>query len=100
MKKIALSLVLTMTLFNCNSIKNLRSPTNIKQAATLLSSLNSNATAQQISNLFTLLDTNKNEVIDSTEAIRSIEENFKALDTDNSYSLNLTELTGLLTLLK
>ena len=100
MKKIALTLVLTVTFFNCNSIKNLGSPTNIKQAATLLSSLSSNSTVQQISTLFTLLDTNKDDVIGSTEAIGSVAENFKVLDIDNSASLNLTELTGLLALLK
>ena len=100
MKKVALSLVLIMSMFSCNSIKNIGAPSNIKQAATLLSSLSSSSTVQQISNLFTLLDTNKDEVIGTTEAIGSVEENFKTLDTDNSSSLNLTELTGLLTLLK
>ncbi|WP_232457075.1 ABC transporter permease [Polaribacter sp. SA4-12] len=36
----------------------------------------------------------------STEAIESVAENFKVLDTDNSANLNLTELKGLLALLK
>ena len=100
MKKIVLSLTLTVTLFSCNSLINIGSPTNIKQAATLLSSLSSNSTVQQISSLFTLLDTNKDNVIGSTEAIGSVAENFNVLDTDNSADLNLTELTGLLGLLK
>ena len=100
MKKITLSLVLVITMFSCNSIKNMGSTSNIKQAATLLSSLSSNATVQQITTLFTLLDTNKDEVIGTTEAIGSVAENFNVLDTDNSSSLNLTELTGLLSLLK
>jgi hypothetical protein len=100
MKKIVLSLALIVALFSCNSLKNIGSPTNIKQAATLLSSLSSNSTAQQVSSLFTLLDTNKDNVIGSTEAIGSIAENFNVLDTDNSSDLNLTELTGLLALLK
>ena len=55
---------------------------------------------QQVTSLFTLLDINKDEEISTTEAIGSVEENFNVLDTDNSSSLNLTELTGLLSLLK
>ncbi|KGL63393.1 hypothetical protein [Polaribacter sp. Hel1_85] len=100
MKKILLSLVLMMTLLNCNSIKNIGSPTNIKQAATLLSSLNSNSTEKEISSLFNLLDINKDATIGNTEAIGAIEENFNVLDTDNNFSINLTELKGLLALLE
>ena len=100
MKKIALTLVLTVTMFSCNSIQNIGSSSNLKQAATLLGSLSSNSTVQQVSSLFTLLDTNKDETISTTEAIGSVSENFNVLDTDNSTSLNLTELTGLLALLK
>jgi Ca2+-binding EF-hand superfamily protein len=72
----------------------------MKEAATILSSLSSNSTVQQISTLFTLLDINKDSAISTTEAIGSIEENFSVLDTDNNSSLNLTELQGLLALLK
>lgn len=100
MKKIVLSIAITVTFFNCSSIQNFSSPTNIKQAATLLGSLSSNSTVQQISSLFTLLDTNKDEAISSTEAIGSVAENFNSLDTDTNSKLNLSELTGLLALLK
>ncbi|PQJ72983.1 EF-hand domain-containing protein [Polaribacter butkevichii] len=100
MKKVALSLLLVTTMFSCNSIKNIGSASNIKQAATLLSSLSSNSTVQQISSLFALLDINKDQAISSTEAIGSVAENFNVLDTDSDASLNLTELTGLLALLK
>jgi Ca2+-binding EF-hand superfamily protein len=99
MKKIALSIVLAATMFSCSSLSNANT-SNIKQAATLLGSLSSNSTVQQITNLFTLLDINKDEEISTTEAIGSVAENFKVLDTDNSAGLNLTELTGLLDLLK
>lgn len=99
MKKVALSFVLITTMFSCNSLKNVDTAS-ISQAATLLSSLSSNSTVQQISSLFSLLDTNKDAAISSTEAIGSVAENFNVLDTDNSSGLNLTELTGLLGLLK
>ena len=99
MKKIALSVVLVTTMFSCNSVKNVDT-TSISQAATLLGSLSSNSTIQQITSLFSLLDTNNDEAISSTEAIGTVSENFNVLDTDNNSSLNLTELTGLLGLLK
>lgn len=99
MKKIVLSIVLVGTMFSCDSLKNVNT-SNIAQATTLLSSLSSNSTVQQISSLFTLLDANKDSAISTTEAIGSISENFGVLDKDNNSSLNLTELTGLLGLLK
>jgi hypothetical protein len=50
--------------------------------------------------LFSLLNSNKDESISSTEAIGSVAENYNLLDTDKSSGLDLTELTGLLGLLK
>ncbi|WP_166383809.1 MULTISPECIES: hypothetical protein [unclassified Polaribacter] len=99
MKKILLSLALTATMFSCSSLNNANT-SSITQAATLLGSLSSNSTVQQITTLFSLLDTNNDEAISSTEAIGTVSENFNVLDTDNNSSLNLTELTGLLGLLK
>ena len=99
MKKIALSLALVISVFSCNSLKSMDT-SNITQAATLLGSLSSNSTVQQITSLFSLLDANNDEAISTTEAIGSVAENFTTLDEDNNSSLNLTELTGLLGLLK
>tara|TARA_R110002111_G_scaffold38449_1_gene73271 strand:- start:4140 stop:4439 length:300 start_codon:yes stop_codon:yes gene_type:complete len=99
MKKIVLSLTVIITMFSCNSVKNVNTST-VADAATLLSSLSSNSTLQQITSLFALLDTNKDEAISSTEAIGTVADNFNVLDTDNNSSLNLNELTGLLALLK
>ena len=99
MKKIVLSLTVIITMFSCNSVKNVNTST-VTDAATLLSSLSSNSTVQQITSLFALLDTNKDEAISSTEAIGTVADNFNVLDTDNNSSLNLNELTGLLALLK
>ncbi len=88
-----------VTMSSCNSVKNVNT-SSISDAATLLSSLSSNSTVQQITTLFGLLDTNNDESISSTEAIGSVADNFNVLDTDNNSSLNLTELQGLLGLLK
>ncbi|SDR77792.1 hypothetical protein [Winogradskyella sediminis] len=93
MKKIVLSLAVVFTLLRCNSVKNVNT-SSVSQAATLLSSLSSNSTVQQIASLFSLLDTNNDE------AIGSVADNFNVLDTDNSSTLSLTELTGMLNLLK
>ncbi len=98
MKKITLSLIVVITLSSCDSVKNANT-SSISDATTLLSFLSSNATVQQISSLFSLLDANKDEAISSTEAIGSVAENFNVLDTENNSNLNLTELTGLLDLL-
>ncbi|WP_417876001.1 hypothetical protein [Winogradskyella sediminis] len=99
MKKIVLSLAVVFTLLRCNSVKNVNT-SSVSQAATLLSSLSSNSTVQQIASLFSLLDTNNDEAICTSEAIGSVADNFNVLDTDNSSTLNLTELTGILNLLK
>ncbi|SDH56493.1 EF-hand domain-containing protein [Winogradskyella thalassocola] len=99
MKKTILSLTVVAVFFSCNSVKDVNTST-LSQAATLLSSLSSNLSVQQITTLFSLLDTNNDEVISLTEAIGSVSENFNVLDTDSNSSLNLTELTGLLSLLK
>ncbi|MBJ7882975.1 hypothetical protein [Gelidibacter salicanalis] len=99
MKKVTLLLIVIVTMCSCNSVKNMNT-SSISDSAILLSSLSSNSTVQQITSLFSLLDTNNDEVISSTEAIGSVADNFVVLDTDSSTSLNLTELTGLLSLLK
>lgn len=99
MKKITLSLIVSVTMFSCDSLKNIDTSTAIN-AATLLGSMSSNSTVQQITSLFSLLDTNKDEAISSKEAIGSVAQNFNTLDSDHNSSLNLTELTGLLGLLK
>ena len=96
MKKIMLSLVVIATMSSCGGLKKM----DTSDAASLLSSLTSNSTVAQISSLFTLLDTNKDKGISSTEAIGSVSENFKTLDSDKDSSLNLSELKGLLGLLK
>ena len=99
MKKTILSFAVVITMFSCNSVKNVNT-SSLTDAATLLSSLSSNSTVQQITSLFSLLDTNNDEAISSTEAIGTVSDNFNVLDTDSSSSLNLSELTGLLSLLK
>lgn len=99
MKKVLLTLSVVITMFSCDSVKKVNT-SNLSDAATLLSSLSSNSTVQQITTLFGLLDANNDEAISSTEAIGSVSDNFNVLDTDNNSSLNLTELTGLLGLLK
>jgi Ca2+-binding EF-hand superfamily protein len=99
MRKVAILFVLTISLLSCNSL-NIMKESSLTQAVKLLSSLSSNSTVQQVSTLFNLLDINKDSAIGTTEAIGSIEENFSTLDTDNSSNLSLTELQGLLTLLK
>jgi len=99
MKKVVLSVAVVFAMTSCNSVKDLNT-SSLTQAASLLSSLSSNSTVQQITSLFNLLDTNKDEAISSTEAIGKVSDNFSTLDTDNNSSLNLTELTGLLGLLK
>jgi len=97
MKKIILALVFAATMISCDSTSGLTSQAS--SAASLLGSLSSNSTVQQITTLFNLLDTDNNEAISSSEAIGSVSENFNVLDTNNNSSLNLTELTGLLDLL-
>ncbi|MBP8792536.1 MAG: hypothetical protein KBE41_07930 [Lutibacter sp.] len=99
MKKIILSLAVVATMLSCDSLKNANT-SNLSTAATLLGSLSSNSTVKQISSLFTLLDTNKDAAISTTEAIGTVADNFKVLDADSNSSLNLSELTGLLGLLK
>lgn len=99
MKKIILSLIVAISMFSCDSVKNM-DRSNVINAATVLGSMSSNSTVQQVTALFSLLDTNNDEAISSSEAIGSVAENFTTLDTDDNSSLNLTELTGLLDLLK
>jgi len=99
MKKVSLSLVVAACMFSCSSIKNVNT-SSLSETATMLSSLSSNSTLQQITSLFGLLDTNKDDAISTTEATGTVSENFEKLDTDNNSSLNLTELQGLIPLLK
>ncbi|NIJ44804.1 Ca2+-binding EF-hand superfamily protein [Wenyingzhuangia heitensis] len=99
MKKITLLLAVAFTMFSCDGLKKMNT-SNVASAAQLLGSMSSNSTVQQISSLFSLLDTNNDEAISTTEAIGKVSQNFNVLDTNNNSSLNLTELTGLLGLLK
>ncbi|QCE42907.1 hypothetical protein [Psychroserpens sp. NJDZ02] len=99
MKKVTLSLVIIISLFSCNSVKNMDT-SNLSKATVLLSSLNSSSSVQQIVSLFSLLDSNEDKAISTTEAIGSIAEHFMRLDADRNSSLDITELTGLSSLLK
>jgi Ca2+-binding EF-hand superfamily protein len=99
MKNVALSLMVVITMSSYSTMQSADTST-LFNAATLLSSMSSNCTVQQVASLFTLLDTNGDEAISSTEAIGSVADNFDILDTDSNSSLNLSELTGLLGLLK
>ena len=102
MKKIALSLVLVASLSSCSSTKStpqLNSST-IATATSLINALTPNSTLGQITNIFNLLDVNKDSALGSTETIGAIADNFNILDKDNSSNLNVTELAGLLKLLK
>lgn len=99
MKKITLSLIVAISMFSCNSVKNMNR-SDVINAATVLGSMSSNSTIQQVNALFSLLDTNNDVAISSSEAIGSVAENFTTLDTNDNASLNLTEFKGLLDLLK
>jgi len=99
MKKTVLSLIVVIAMSSCNSVKNMNT-SNIAQATQLLSALTPNSTVKQISNLFTLLDANKDKGISSAEAIGSIADNFKVLDKDSNSNIDVKELSGLLGLLK
>ncbi|APA66010.1 hypothetical protein [Maribacter sp. 1_2014MBL_MicDiv] len=99
MKKVIATFIIIALITSCNSVKNMNT-SSMSDAATLLSSLSSNSTVQQVASLFSLLDTNNDQAISSTEAIGEVSENFDVLDTDNNASLNLTELEGILGLLK
>lgn len=99
MKKVIATFIIIASITSCNRVKNMNT-SSMSDAATLLSSLSSNSTVQQVASLFSLLDTNNDQAISSTEAIGEVSENFDVLDTDNNASLNLTELEGILGLLK
>jgi len=94
MKKITLILGIAIGLSSCNSLKN-AGTTSVSNAATLLGSLSSNATVQQLASLFSLLDTDGDSLINTSEAIGTVSENFSSLDLDNSSSLNLSEFKNL-----
>lgn len=100
MKNLAISLVIVAGMFSCNSLQGVGGGSTLTSAAQLLGSLSSNSTASQITSLFGLLDSDKNNEISTTEATGSVSDNFSTLDTDNSSSINATELQGLLALLK
>lgn len=99
MKKITLLLVIVISMASCNSLKNVNT-SSVVSTATLLASMSSNATVQQIAALFSALDTNGDSAISTTEAIGTVSDNFGALDLDNNSSINLTELAGLTSFLK
>ena len=102
MKKTILFLAMIAAFASCSSTKGVTDT--VSQyggtAASLLSTLSPNSKLADIANLFALLDTNKDEAISSTEAIGEVADNFDVLDKDKSSGLDLTELGGLLELLK
>ena len=98
MKIIIILFLLILSIYNCSSFKELNT-SNITKAQSLLSTLNANTSIKQISNLFTLLDINKDGTLGITEVIGIVEDQFKVLDTDKNASLNLTELESILNLL-
>ncbi|SDR96119.1 hypothetical protein SAMN05216503_1525 [Polaribacter sp. KT25b] len=99
MKKVIVLLVLTTSLFSCNSLS-IFEPTSLNEATSLLKSLNSDSTLQEVTSIFNLLDINRDSSISTTEAIGLVEENFSILDADKSESLNIKELHGLVKLVK
>ncbi|HDZ06101.1 hypothetical protein LCGC14_0129310 [marine sediment metagenome] len=99
MKKVVASFILIAALASCNSVKNMDT-SKVSDAASMLASLSSNSTVQQVASLFKLLDTNNDDSVSSTEAVGSVAENFETLDTNNNSGLDLTELQGILALLK
>ena len=102
MKKTILLLAMVAAFASCGSTKSVTDT--VSQyggtAASLLSTLSPNSKLADIATLFTLLDTNKDEAISSTEAIGQVADNFNVLDKDKSSGIDLSELGGLLGLLK
>jgi len=100
MKKLAFTALMAVAfLSSCGSSSGLTNK--VGTAAALIQQLSPNSTAADIANLFTALDTNKDEAISATEAAgTTVADNFNTLDKDNNSLLNLTELGGLLELLK
>jgi len=113
MKKIILSAATIAILASCGSTqdasgdatkttekKSKNSSLTNMAATTLLSSLTKNSSMEDITKLFGLLDLNKDKSIDKKEAQGQVADNFDTLDKDKNGGLNLTELQGLLALLK
>ena len=102
MKNSTLIVALAITMFSCNSTKNMNASniSTTENAQNLLSTLNADSSFQQIYTLFTLLDVNNDEAISSIEAVDTLGENFTVLDTDRNSDLNFNELKGLLVLLE
>lgn len=100
MKKGILLLTIVAALTSCHSTKTSGLSQHAGTAVSLLQTLSPNSKLTQIASLFTLLDTNKDKAISSTEAIGQVANNFTTLDKDKNSTLNLAELGGLLGLLK
>lgn len=113
MKKIILSAATVMVLASCGSTQSASGDANAttekksknssltNMAATqLLSSLTKNASLEDITKLFGLLDKNKDDSVSRDEAQGEVATNFDALDKDKNNGLNLKEMQGLLAFLK
>lgn len=101
MKKIILSVSTILILGSCSGTKDVSTSSLTNMAAsTLLSTLTKDSSPNDISQLFDLLDLNKDKSISKSEAIGDVLTNFNVLDSDQSGGLGLDELGGLLSLLK
>jgi Ca2+-binding EF-hand superfamily protein len=101
MKKIILSVSTILLLASCSGTKDASSSSLTNMAATqLLSTLTKNASMDDITKLFGLLDLNKDKSISKDEAVGDVSSNFDILDKDKNGGLGLSELGGLLGLLK
>ncbi len=101
MKKIILSVLFGLSLASCSGTKDASSSSLTNMAATqLLSTLTKNASMDDITKLFGLLDLNKDKSISKDEAVGDVSSNFDILDKDKNGGLGLSELGGLLALLK
>jgi Ca2+-binding EF-hand superfamily protein len=109
MKKIILSLSTVLILASCGSTKEASSEASADKknssltnmaATQLLSSLTKNASMDDITKLFGLLDKNKDDSVSKDEAQGEVATNFDALDKDKNNGLNLKEMQGLLAFLK
>ena len=101
MKKIILTVSVTMLLMSCSNTQNSTTSSLTNMAASqLLSTLSKNSSLEDITKLFGLLDTNKDNSISEKEAVGDVSSNFGLLDSDKNGGLNLKELGGLLALLK
>ena len=110
MKKIIISVSAVLILASCGSTKDASGEANATKsksssltnlaATQLLSSLSKNASMDDITKLFGLLDLNKDDSVTKDEAVGDVLSNFGILDGDKSGGIDLKEMGGLLALLK